>query len=124
MVTKLVYGGLAAAGAVGGFMLDRSIADSPYRQDKRLPDIARTERERDYYDDPTPDPAGGGANAAVLWGPIGGAAVCTGGVIAAMMLVKHDRVWQQTLVGRAAIAGALVGASMATGAIISRSVLG
>jgi hypothetical protein len=124
MVTKLVYGGIAAAGAIGGFVLDRSIANTPYRQDKRLPDIAREKAEADYYDYDRPNLPGGGVNAAVLCGPIVGAVLGVGGVIAAQALVKHDRIWQHTLVGRAAIGGAIIGASMATGAIVSRAVLG
>jgi hypothetical protein len=124
MVTKLVYGGIAAAGLAGGFLLDRSISDTPYRVDKRLPDIARPEERDDYGYDSPPPPAGGGVNAAVLWGPIGGAVVSAIGVGAARTIIPRDRVWQQTFAGRGAIAATVIGASMATGALVSRSTLG
>lgn len=124
MVSKVVHGGIAVAGVVGGFMLDRSIADTPYRVDKRTPDIARPEVERDSYDDERPAPAGGGVNAAVFWGPVGGTVASLIGVSTVASVTARDRIWQQTFAGRGAIAAAIVGASMATGALVSRSVLG
>ena len=124
MVTKLVYGGVAAAGLAGGFVLDRSVANSPYRVDKRLPDIARPKERDDYSYDREPSPEGGGTNALVMWGPLGGAAVSAVGVGAVRSLVPRDRIWQQTFAGRGAIAASVVGASMFTGALVSRSVLG
>jgi hypothetical protein len=125
MVSKVVYGGMAAAGAVGGFLLDRSIADTPYRVDKRIPQIARVNVTADRYDnDETPDLAGGGVNAAVFWGPVGGTVASLVAVSAVKSITPRDRVWQQTIAGRGAIGAAVVGASMAAGALVSRSVLG
>ncbi len=125
MVSRLVYGGVAAAGMVGGFMLDRSIANTPYRVEQRIPDIARTEIRRDSYDeDPTSKLPGKGSNSAVFWAPIAVGSASILSLVGVAALVRTDRIWQQTIAGRGAIGGSIVGASMLTGVIGSRAVLG
>ena len=128
---RTVRAGVLATSALGGvaagFMVDRALADSEYRREKRLPDIALPADRGSWEDSEAGRERrdGFGRNVANLWLPVVGMGVGVATLTAPMWgILPADRMWLRHPVG---IAGVAIGAASVgwfAGAASSRIALG
>ena len=132
---RLIYGGMLVAGGIGGYLVDRSIADSPWRVEHRRSEyefpVRWSEDYRGSYEYKRSEEGrrlseapGHGQSSALLWGTALGASVAYVGAAAVAGLAPTDRIARRFAPVVAMRGVAALGAGAFIGAVASRSIQG